>query len=39
MITLVDTMILLDVFLPVPEFGELSAKSVDQVFQEDSLMF
>lgn len=38
MITFVDTNILLDVFLPDPEFGELSAKSLDQAFQDGSLV-
>jgi predicted nucleic acid-binding protein len=38
MITFVDTNILLDVFLPDPEFGELSAESLDQAFQQGSLV-
>jgi len=38
MITFVDTNILLDVFLPDPEFGELSAKSLDRAFQQGSLV-
>ena len=38
MITFVDANILLDVFLPDPEFGVLSAESLDQAFQQGSLV-
>ena len=38
MITFVDTSILLDVFLPDPEFGESSSDSLEKAFHEGSLM-
>ena len=38
MITLIDTNILLDVFLPDPEFGERSLNSLETVFHEGSII-
>ena len=38
MITLVDTNILLDVFLPDPEFGEKSSEYLERSFHEGSLI-
>ena len=38
MITFVDTNVLLDVFLPDPEFGEQSAEHLEQSFSEGSLV-
>jgi predicted nucleic acid-binding protein len=38
MITFVDTNVLLDVFLPDPEWGERSKNSLDKAFGEGSLL-
>lgn len=38
MITFVDTNILLDVFLPDPEFGEKSLEAIEKAFNEGSLI-
>ena len=38
MITFVDTNILLDVLLPDPNFGEHSCKSLEEAYQEGSLI-
>jgi len=38
MITFVDTNILLDIFLPDPEFGESSANALETAFQSGSLV-
>jgi len=38
MITFVDTNILLDVFLPDPEFGEKSSEHLERSFHEGSLI-
>ena len=38
MITFVDTNILLDVFLPDPEFGDKSAEHLEKAFNEGSLI-
>jgi predicted nucleic acid-binding protein len=38
MITFVDTNILLDVFLPDPEFGDKSAEYLEKAFNEGSLI-
>ena len=38
MITFVDTNVLLDVFLPDPEWGEKSARSLERAFQEGSMI-
>jgi predicted nucleic acid-binding protein len=38
MITFVDTNILLDVFLPDPEFGEKSSECLERCFHEGSLI-
>jgi len=38
MITFVDTNVLLDVFLPDPEWGEKSVLSLERAFQEGSIV-
>ena len=38
MITFVDTNVLLDVFLPDPEWGEKSARALERAFQEGSMI-
>jgi predicted nucleic acid-binding protein len=38
MITLVDTNVLLDVFLPDPQWGEKSKQARDQAYAEGSLV-
>lgn len=38
MITFVDTNVLLDVFLPDPEWGERSVLSLERAFQEGSMV-
>ena len=38
MITFVDTNILLDVFLPDPDFGEISVGFIEKAFNEGSLI-
>jgi predicted nucleic acid-binding protein len=38
MITFVDTNVLLDVFLPDPEWGEKSVRLLEQAFQEGSMI-
>ena len=37
MITFVDTSVLLDVFLPDPDWGQTSKKALDKAFNEGSL--
>lgn|GEM_PF-5077013 len=38
MITLVDTNVLLDVFLPDPQWGEKSKQALDQAYADESLV-
>ena len=38
MITFVDTSVLLDVFLPDPKFGPISAENLEQAYHEGSLV-